>query len=141
MALLYDLGEGSVLQDCPCCGARVSKKSLTTHTNNCFNTYEETLKDWGVIRCPLYRYHIMPKKFLNHHLGYDCDEVMNLLRKYFQKDELLEDVQPAPDSFLADVPDDILNKDSKHILYTLREHLQNRDISEELNPSKEEQLD
>lgn len=140
MASWNNLAEGSQIDSCPVCRNPVSKKKLVTHLANCTTIYKEYMEEHGIIKCPLYEYHIMPKKYLNHHLEYACDEAMNLLREYFQKPNYLDTVLPPPESFLASIPDDVLNKQNKRLLYNLKRDFHGNNIGNdtELYPPEEQ---
>lgn len=129
MASWNDLAVGNQLEPCPVCGCKLCKKKLVTHVTNCAEQYKDYMEEYGIMRCPLYEFHVMPKQYLNHHLEYNCDEAMNLLREYFQKHGLLDNVLPPPDSFLADIPDDVLNKQNKRLLYNLKRDFHGNNIS------------
>lgn len=128
MASWNDLREGDEQDTCPICCAKLSKKRRTNHVTNCYDTNKNILDKKGLIKCPLYRLHIMPKRFLNFHLDGNCEEAQNLLRQYFQKTELGQKVKFPPPDFLADVPEELLNESSKKLLYILRRDLQGNPI-------------
>lgn len=130
MALWNDKNQGDLLEECPVCARNVSKKKKTTHVDNCCETYADFMDEIGLIKCPLYPAHILPKKYLNHHLQGNCEEVYNLLRKYFEKHELADSANKLrPECFLKDVPDEILNPNNKQLLYMLKRDLNGNDVS------------
>lgn len=140
MALWNDTKVGEELEECPVCLVNVSKRRKTTHVTACCETYKDFMEEQRLMKCPLYPLHIIPEKNLNHHLEGNCEEAMNLLRKYFQKDELLTENIIVPPSFLADVPKNILDDNGRKLLFTLKRDLKGNDISEnrEYYPRREE---
>lgn len=129
MASWNERNEGDQQADCPVCIAKVSKKRLTTHLTKCFDANRQKAEEAGLFQCPLYPLHILPKKYLNHHLESCCEEAQNLLRKFFQKRSLINNVrQVPPPCFLADVPEEILNNNNKQLLYILKRDLYGNDV-------------
>lgn len=123
MASWNEKNVGEELDECNICLCKVSKKRRTVHIANCYENYRDRLdtEEMGyLMRCPLYPMHIIPKAFLNHHLEFNCEEVQNLLRKYYQCENLRQNLDIPPPSFLADIPDEILNPSNKHLLYILK---------------------
>lgn len=133
MASWNELAEGDILEPCPVCQVRVAKKRRTKHLIECCERYEDYMTDVGLIKCPLYSLHVLPKTYLNHHLDGNCEEAQNMLRKYFQVDEVEHKAKEVPKNFLEDVPDDVLNKQSKQLLYFVKRDLNGKDISEDKN--------
>lgn len=128
--------EGDQLSPCPICAVDVCKKKHTLHIVKCYEKNSCFFDDWGLIKCPLYNLHIMPKKYLNHHLDGNCEEALNMLRKYFQKVDLQMKIRLAPEDFLSDVPDELLNQQNKQLLFILRRDLEGNDLNkrEDLYP-------
>lgn len=129
MASWNELAEGEQLEPCPVCAVKVSKKRRTYHLTKCSERYEHFMTEIDVIRCPLYQLHILPKKYLNHHLEGNCEEAYNMLRKFMQKIELQKQFKNPPPHFLANVPDDVLNFNNKKLLFMLQRDINGKDIS------------
>jgi len=96
------------------------------------------MNDIGMMKCPLYPLHILPRKYLNHHLEGNCEEALNMLRKYFQKHSLKDSIKPAPAHFLADVPDSVLSWHNKNLLFILQRDLEGNIIKPEDFASNQE---
>lgn len=124
---------GDHLQPCPVCKCQVAKKRMTRHVQDCSDKYQDYMEEVGLIKCPLFYLHIIPKAYLNHHLDGNCEEALNMLRKYFQIYTVQNKAKRAPDSFLADVPDNILNRQNKQLLFYVRRDLTGADISNDKN--------
>lgn len=118
MAFYNNKREGDELEPCPVCLAKVSKRRLALHKNGCWDKYRRVMTE--LMECPLYRMHIFPRKFLNHHLETNCDAALNQLRMFFQKDEYSKVKQQMPPDYLADIPDEELNQHNKQLLYLLK---------------------
>lgn len=95
------------------------------HVFKCASKHEDEFDEMQLIRCPLFRQHIVPKKYLNHHLQGNCEEAMNLLRIVFQKPEVQKELamKPIPDDYLKDVPNELLNLHNKRLLFYLKPNL------------------
>lgn len=124
MAAWNEKNDGDELEECNICLCQVAKKRLTVHLNKCIQTHQlkfDTEEMGFLMKCPLYPNHIIPKSFINHHLEFDCEEASNLLRKFFQKEDLRKSNRFfPPKSFLKDIPSEILNDNNKRLLYLLQ---------------------
>lgn len=141
MALWNEKAEGDELEECPICFVFIAKRKRTVHVKKCYDMYESTLDERGLMTCPLHHMHIFPKKFLNHHLEGNCDGAQNALRADFDKPggyQRYQDIE-VPANFLPDVPDDVLNYHNKKLLYILKKDLKGTDISsnKDIYPDKE----
>lgn len=72
-----------------------------------------------LIRCPLYEAHIIPKKFLNHHLDGNCDAANNMLRKYFENGKYNYEIDSVPTNFFCHLPTTVLDNHNRKLLYLL----------------------
>lgn len=81
------------------------------------------MDELGLVICPLYADHVIPKRFLDHHLEGHCDEANNRLRKYFQSRMDFSSIEPAPDDYLPELSKDILNDHNRQMLYFLSKNL------------------
>lgn len=122
MASWNDKNQGEQLESCPVCQCKLQKKKRAVHLTKCWETHKDQMKEIGVVQCPLYRLHILPQTYLNHHLESCCEEAQNRLRKFMQNGMPMG-FTGAPDSFMADTPDHILNKHNKALLYLLERDL------------------
>jgi hypothetical protein len=101
----------------------VANKKLQKHTIDCFKNKKNEMESIGVIQCPFMDHHIMPAVFLNHHLEGNCQGVLNHLRKFYQKDELITEFKEAPPDYDPGIPDKYLNQQNKNLLYMLTQDL------------------
>lgn len=109
------------LEPCPICLANVTNRRRQKHLFNCAKAYESKLDSMDLMRCPLYDAHIIPKKFLNHHLDGNCDAANNMLRKYFEsKDGRYNlEIDSVPTDFYCHYPVEVLNYHNRKLLYLL----------------------
>lgn len=135
MACWNDKREGTLLIECPICGAKLAKKRRTYHLTECYDKYKGSsdgdqglIGTMGLITCPLNRLHVVPLVHLNHHLEGNCEEAQNALRRYFHRAELRTEMRDPPEQFLADIPEKYLNNHNKKLLYLLRKDFNGRDI-------------
>lgn len=134
MALWNPPGQQDELEPCPICLAQVAKRKKHKHLTKCLERNRTHLEDLGLVVCPLYKDHILPKKYLNHHLEGNCDAANNMLRKYFQKDINFDFSDPLPENFLPQYTGEALNDDNKRLVYFL-----SRDLGVEIgNDSQDE---
>lgn len=129
MASWDDTNQGNDLEECPVCMVKLCKKKMVLHLTNCIQKNGDDLDELGLIRCPLYPLHIMPKNCLNHHLECSCEEALNSLRQFFQHRNLSLPVPPA--DFLSSVPDSLLNQHNKQLLFYLKRDIYGCDISQD----------
>lgn len=138
MASWNEIHVGDQQEACPVCRCLVSKKRLTRHVTECSEKYEDYMEEVGLMKCPLMNLHIIPRAYLNHHLDGNCEAAQNMLRKYFQIYSVQNKAKRAPDHFLADVPDNILNRQNKQLLFYVKRNLKGEDISSNENLYPEE---
>lgn len=125
MSYWNDLAITNQLEECPVCLVNVAKKRRSKHLYDCTKRHREHMKEVGLLRCPFVQEHIIPRKYLSHHLSSECDGVANHLRIFFDKPDHL-DINPNPPSnFLPDVED----SHTRTLLYILRKDLEGNDIS------------
>lgn len=123
MASWNDVTEGSQLIQCPVCLCSVAKKKRLTHSLDCYRNNKAKMEELGVIQCPLSEQHILPIIFLDHHLDGNCQEAMNLLRKFYQKEGLLKKFRGAPPDYDSGIPERYLSKHNRDLLYLLAEDM------------------
>lgn len=131
MACWNNLVEGDILEKCVICLANVKKARKEVHLIKCWEQKNEAIDVLDLMRCPLSQLHVIPRKFLNHHLDGNCDEAQNELRKFFQDSEkrkILESMQP-PVHFLQEIPEETLNNRNKALLYVLQKDLTGKSLS------------
>lgn len=142
MASWNDVTEGSQLGKCPVCLCSLAKKKLMRHTYDCYKSKKPQMDELGVIQCPFDQFHILPITFLNHHLEGNCQEVLNLLRKFYQKKDQFGNFAGAPADYDPGIPEKYLNKHNRNLIYLLNEDLygdfiRDFDKKNEQNSSKE----
>lgn len=136
MASWNDKDEGELLEECNICLVKVCKKRMTIHMVNCI---EKNKKDFNtpefayLMRCPLYPNHVLPRAYLNHHLEYNCEEALNLLRKYFQRKDMQAQIKPMPANFMDHVPEKLLNHNNKFLLYILKRDIDGSNSADDKN--------
>lgn len=124
MASWNETTEGLQLGKCPVCMCSLAKKKLTVHVTKCYENNKVQMEAIGVIKCPLYPLHILPIKYLNHHLEGNCEEAQNLLRKFYQNKDLSKGFSTtAPPTYQEGVPESILNAHNRDLLYLLHQDL------------------
>lgn len=120
MAAWNDITEGAQLVKCPVCLCDVSKRKIARHVQNCFDRNQVKMETLGVIKCPFDQNHIVPLTYLNHHLEGNCQEVLNLLRKFYQKEkEKILEYPGAPPDYDPGIPSEYLSEHNKDLLYML----------------------
>lgn len=124
MASWNDLTEGGQLVKCSVCLCSVAKKKKVTHLLQCFQNNQDQMANMGVVQCPLSNQHILPIVYLDHHLDGNCQEAMNLLRKFFQTKDMLADYRGAPPDYNPPgIPEGCLSQHNRDLLYLLNENM------------------
>lgn len=120
MAAWNDKQFNSQTRKCPVCPCFVANKKYQKHVIDCYERNREAMESVGVIQCPVVSYHIMPVAFLDHHLDGNCHGVFNLLRKFYQKEEMYQTLSvEAPPSYDPGIPEKYLSKQNKNLLYMI----------------------
>lgn len=124
MASWNNITEGAELSKCPVCLCNLAKKKLERHKHDCYLDKKPQMESLGVIQCPFDSFHILPITYLNHHLDGNCNAVANLLRKFYQKEDMkFSGFKGAPADYDPGIPDKYLNKQNKDLLYLLNQDL------------------
>lgn len=133
------------LEPCPICLANITRKKKQKHVFTCSEAYRDQLEKMSIVRCPLYEAHLVPFKFLNHHLEGNCDAANNRLRKYFEDINFSIKVNQVPDDFLPEYSSEILNEHNRKLLYFLLrcpdEGVMEGVAASDLNPNPADDLD
>lgn len=107
------------LEDCPICLVKVTRRRKSAHIFACVEAYKDHMEEMGLIICPLYSNHIIPRKYLNHHLEGNCTAAANAIRRCVQLNLNLDKLEDAPDDFMPKLSQEILNDENRKLLYYL----------------------
>lgn len=107
------------LEECPICLVKVTRRRKSNHLYKCIEAHKNNIDSMGLIICPLYPNHVMPKKYFNHHLDGNCDAANNMLRKYLESNKYNLDSVVVPVNFYTQLSSDVLNNHNRKLLYLL----------------------
>lgn len=126
MALWNEIADGKLLEQCIICYCQYMKKRRVKHLHKCIEQHGAEIDD--MVNCPLNPMHIIPLKYLDHHLEGNCSSASSLLKNFFQDRMYQDSATAAPDDFLRSVPSGVLSHNNKTLLYLLRPTLTSEDI-------------
>lgn len=126
MAYLSEIAQGRQLQQCIICGADVKNSKWDRHLRLCIEQHGPKMKD--MVNCPINPMHVVPLKYLNHHLEGNCNNARNELKNFLQDVEYQKRASEPPAEFLASVPKEILSHNNRILVYLLRPETHSEDL-------------